>query len=272
MRHTGGISLTVEINGLSVNYECFEPAVPETDTVVFVLHGWGANLNVYRSIAAVTAAKYRTVLFDFPGFGQSDEPKEPWDVSQFTELAIRFIAHFQCRRVILIGHSFGGRVTIKMCAEFREKLPFEIEKIILTDSAGIRPKRSLKSKCRTRVYKISKWFVQLAPVRKLYPDALGNLQKKFGSADYAAASPMMRQCLVKTVNEDLSALLPQIQVPALLIWGDRDTATPLADGQRMEREIKGSGLVTLSGAGHFSFLDQPAVYAAVLRSFLEIGA
>ena len=264
--------MTVEINGLSVNYESFEPAVPETDTVVFVLHGWGANLNVYRSIAAVTAAKYRTVLFDFPGFGLSDEPEEPWDVSQFTDLARRFIESFGCKKVILIAHSFGGRVTIKLCTEFREQCAFEIEKIILTDSAGIRPKRSFKSKCRTRVYKIAKRFVLLPPVKKLYPDALNALQKKFGSADYAAASPVMRQCLVKTVNEDLSALLPQIKVPALLVWGDKDTATPLSDGQYMEQVIKGSGLVTLNGAGHFSFLDQPAVYAAVLRSFLEIGA
>jgi pimeloyl-ACP methyl ester carboxylesterase len=82
----------------------------------------------------------------------------------------------------------------------------------------------------------------------------------------------MRACLVKTVNEDLSALLPQIKAPTLLVWGDKDTATPLADGQRMEREIPDAGLVTLEGAGHFSFLDQPYVYRAVLQSFLKIGA
>ena len=264
--------MTVEIDGLTVNYEVHEPAAPGEETVVFVLHGWGANVKVYQSIAAVTSAKYRTVLFDFPGFGGSTEPPEPWDVSDFTRFAIKFINSFGAKRVILIGHSFGGRVIIKMTTEHRDLMQFEVEKIVLTDAAGIKPKRSFRSKCRTRFYKIAKRCVTLPPVKKLYPDALNALQKKFGSADYAAASPVMRACLVKAVNEDLSALLPQIKAPTLLVWGDKDTATPLSDGQRMEREIPDAGLVTLEGAGHFSFLDQPYVYRAVLQSFLKIGA
>ena len=109
-------------------------------------------------------------------------------------------------------------------------------------------------------------------MRTLFPDALENLRSKHGSADYNAASPMMRQCMVRVVNEDLTELLPQIKAPVLLIWGSNDTATPLADGRLMEEKIAGSGLVTLEGAGHFSFLDQPFVYRRVLQSFLNIGA
>ena len=264
--------MTVTIDGLAVNYERSGPESAGDTPVVFILHGWGANLEVYRSIAQTVSAKYPTVLFDFPGFGKSEEPKEPWDVSRFTEFTVRFIQSFQCRRVILIGHSFGGRVIIKMLTEHKALCDFTVEKIILTDSAGIRPKQSFKAKCRTRVYKICKRLVLLKPVKKLCPDGLNRLQKKFGSADYAAASQMMRQSMVRVVNEDLTHLLPEIKVPALLVWGDQDTATPISDAKIMEEKIPDAGLVTLKGATHFSFLDQPQIYRAVLQSFLKIGA
>jgi len=264
--------LTVTIDGLSVNYERSGPEITADTPVIFILHGWGANLEIYRSIEQTVSAKYPTVLFDFPGFGKSEEPKEPWDVSRYTAFTVKFIQSFHCQRVILIGHSFGGRVIIKMLTEHKDLCDFTVDKIVLTDSAGVRPKRSFKAKCRTRVYKTAKWFVKLPPVKKLKPDALDKLQKKFGSADYAAASPMMRQCMVRVVNEDLRHLFPQIPVSALLVWGDRDTATPLSDGQMMEKMMPDAGLVTLQNAGHFSFLDQPRVYQAVLRSFLKIGA
>jgi pimeloyl-ACP methyl ester carboxylesterase len=109
------------------------------------------------------------------------------------------------------------------------QLPFAIDKIVLVDSAGIKPAGSKKKSFRQRIFKLGKWFLSLKPIAKLFPTALEKLRVKFGSADYAAASPMMRQCLVKAVNEDLSHLLPGIKAPTLLVWGDRDTATPISD-------------------------------------------
>ena len=90
-----------------------------------------------------------------------------------------------------------------------------------------------------------------------------------GSADYAAASPMMRSILSKCVNEDLKRALPSIKAPTLLIWGENDTATPLSDAKTMERLIPDAGLVSFPGCGHYSFLDNPVQFAAVLRSFLN---
>jgi len=124
---------------------------------------------------------------------------------------------------------------------------------------------------RVKLYKLGKAVLKSRLISALYPGALNRLQKKFGSADYAAASPVMRGCLVKAVNEDLEPLLPGIKAETLLIWGDKDTATPLSDGQKMEKMIKGSGLVVFSGAGHYSFLEQPYLFAQVIKSFLNIG-
>ena len=91
-----------------------------------------------------------------------------------------------------------------------------------------------------------------------------------GSEDYRNASPRMRECLVKTINEDLTSYLPSILCPTLLIWGENDTATPMGHAKIMEKLIPDAGLVVLKSAGHYSFLDQSYTFGRVLDSFLEI--
>jgi pimeloyl-ACP methyl ester carboxylesterase len=235
---------------------------------VFLLHGWGANIDLFKGLMEVLSARYTVVAADMPGFGGTAEPPGPWNVDDYTDLMIEFIAGFKPGRVILLGHSFGGRVIIKMMN--RDGLPFEVEKIILTGSAGIRPKRSLQYKLKVASYKIGKAVLGLAPVRWLFPEALEDFRRRAGSADYAAASPVMRQTLVRVVNEDLTGLLGSIRAPVLLVWGVNDTATPLADGLLMEKIIPDAGLVRIAEAGHYAFLEQPFVFHRVMKSFLRM--
>lgn len=79
----------------------------------------------------------------------------------------------------------------------------------------------------------------------------------------------MRAILSRVVNEDLRSVMPGISAPTLLVWGENDTATPMRDARIMERLIPGAGLVSFPGCGHYSFLDNPVQFAAVLRSFLK---
>lgn len=260
--------MTVNIDGLNINYN-----VSGSGDYVFLLHGWGANLELFAALTAAISEKYTVVAFDFPGFGKSDEPKQPWTVSDYVDFTVKFIRTFGCERVILLGHSFGGRVIIKMLGE--RQLPFKVDKIILVDSAGIMPKRSLAYKIKVKTYKAGRRLLELPPVKKLFPGALERLRKKIGSADYASASDVMRQTLVRVVNEDLRHLLKNIRVQTLLVWGDKDTATPLSDAHIMEKEIASAGtdvgLVVLEDAGHYSFLDKQYVFNRVIRSFLKVG-
>jgi pimeloyl-ACP methyl ester carboxylesterase len=255
--------LDTVVGGLNVRY-----TLRGAGDYVFLLHGWGAELSLYEAAAELMARCYTVVCVGFPGFNGSDEPPEPWDVSDYAAFFVEFVKQFDCRNVILFGHSFGGRVIIKTAN--MPNLPFAIDKIILADSAGIRPKRSFKAKMRTLSYKCAKVFWDSLPMRKIAPDALENLRNRRGSADYKNASPMMRQVLVKTVNEDLTPLLSHIKAPTLLIWGELDTATPLSDGKLMEKLIPDAGLVTVKNAGHYSFLDNPHLFGEVLKSFLHI--
>ena len=115
-----------------------------------------------------------------------------------------------------------------------------------------------------------KRILNLKLIYALFPEVIDDWRSRQGSADYRNASPIMRQCLVMAVNEDLTELLPKIKQDTLLIWGDKDTATPISDGKLMEERIPNSGLAVLAGTGHFSFLEQPAVFRNIMRSYFQV--
>lgn len=259
--------MKMKIDGIEINYD-LRGENNNGDTLVVLLHGWGSNIKLFDNLMNVVSLKYTVVALDMPGFGLSDEPAEPWDVGRYTDFVIKFIENFEYKKVILLGHSFGGRVIIKMLTQ--REIDFEVPRIIMVDAAGIKPKKTFKQKLRQRIYKIGKWFYSLGLVKKILPDAITKWRKKFGSADYNDATEIMKATLVKTVNEDLTEYLPKITADALLIWGENDTATPLSDGQLMEKLIKNSGLVTLKNAGHYSFLEQQFTFNKVIKSYLKI--
>lgn len=255
--------MNISVNDININYR----DEGNGDAVV-LLHGWGSNIELFGGIFELLTPKYRVIASDMPGFGKSDEPPKAWNVDDYADFIIEFLKTFDIDRVIFLGHSFGGRVIIKMAAV--KKLPFIIDKIVLVDSAGIRPKRGLKYHAKVRIYKIGKAVLGCKPVKTFFPKALERYKRKKGSADFNAASDIMKGCLVKTVNEDLTGLLKDIKQETLIIWGENDADTPLSDGKLMEKLIPNSGLVTIKGAGHYSFLDDRYVFDRVLASYLNI--
>ncbi len=254
-----------DICGLKINYKI----TGEGEETAVMLQGWGTTLEMYDSVAACISEKYRFVQLDLPGFGGSEEPHEPWNVSSFSDFFCEFMKALDIKSAILIGHSYGGRMIIDLAT--RESIPFEIKKIILIDSAGIMPQRSAKQKARIKIYKTIKKIADIKVIYALFPELIDEWRSRQGSADYRAASPMMRQCLVMAVNEDMTDRLPKIKQDTLLIWGDKDTATPISDAKKMEELIPNSGLCVLEGCGHYSFLEQPAIFKNIMRSYL-IGA
>lgn len=233
--------------------------------VVLLLHGWGANIALYRGIIDTLKQSRRVIALDMPGFGKTPEPPVPWCVDDYVNFVLHFIDTFSLKNLSVVVHSFGGRVFFKMNA--RENLLFSIESAVLIDSAGILPKKSFKQKVSLRCYKIGRAFMSTKVMHFLYPDAVDNMRRKRGSSDYNSATPLMRATLVKVVNEDLEPLIHLVKCPTLLIWGDLDTATPIGDAKRMEELIADAGLVVCEGAGHFSFAEQPAKVNGALRAF-----
>ncbi len=252
------------INGYNICYN----KKGEGDETVVILQGWGTHLGMYDSIADILKEKYTVIQFDFPGFGGSDEPREPWNVDAYADFFCELMENLGIKKATLIGHSYGGRVIIKLAA--RESIPFEIKNIVLIDSAGIMPKRSFAQKMKIKRYKVLKKILNMKLVYALFPELIDDWRNRQGSADYRNASDMMKKCMVMAVNEDLTDLLPKIKQETLLIWGDKDTATPIGDAKVMDEMIPDSGLAVIPGTGHFSFLENPGVFAGIMKSYFKL--
>lgn len=252
---------TVDVDGLRVAY------IDQGEgPVVLLLHGWGAPAATYRLIIDHLSSRFRVIAPDLPGFGESQEPDEAWTPARFAEFVRHFARALHIEEAVLIGHSNGGRIALHLLTE---ECPFTVKKAVLMDAAGIKPRRGFSYYYKVYTYKAARRFFSLPGIRTLFPNAVEKARQRHGSADYRAASPVMRQSMVLAVNEDLTKVLPQVTASVLLIWGECDTATPLADGQKMERAIPDAGLVTLAGAGHFAFAERWGQCSRVLDVFLK---
>ncbi|WP_302590275.1 alpha/beta fold hydrolase [uncultured Muribaculum sp.] len=232
---------------------------------IVLLHGWGCSADTMVSIGRVAGSTHRVLAIDFPGHGGSEEPPGIWGVEEYTQAVSDIMEHENILRPVMLGHSFGGRV----CILFASMYPENVEKLVLVDAAGIKPRRTLRYYVKVYSFKAMKFTVRLLFSKDRAERMINARRAKSGSADYASASPVMRAVLSKVVNQDLKKLIPDVKAPALLIWGENDTATPLSDAKYMERHMPNSGLVSFPGCGHYSFLDNPVQFAAVLRSFLN---
>lgn len=251
----------ININGLNIHYS---ENGPEDAHPIVLMHGWGCNISTVASIEQILARGLHVYNVDLPGHGKSDEPESPWGVDAYTHLMEDFISSLNIKNPYLAGHSFGGRITILMASRHPE-----IKKILLIDAAGIKPKRKPKYFFKVYSFKMMKRLLPLLLGKKKGNEIIANMRNKAGSADYNSSSPMMKAVMSRCVNEDLKHVMPNIKASALLIWGKNDTATPLSDAKTMEKLIPDAGLVAFDDCGHYSFLDNPLGFRAVVNEFLK---
>ncbi len=250
--------MTVEIFGRKVSYIDSDPDNAAGKPTVLFLHGWGAPTATYSLLLDHLAGYCRVVAPDLPGFGGSEEPETAWRVDDYADWTVAFAAALGLGDVVLMNHSFGGRISIKLLA--RRPLPFKVRKAVFMDAAGIKPRRTAKYYIKVYSYKLMK---------RLFPAYAKKMRDKVGSADYRQASDRMRQTMSLCINEDLTPYLAKNLASTLLIWGEADTATPLGDAKIMEQHIPDAGLVVLAGAGHFAFAERWGQCSRVLDSFLK---
>ena len=252
---------TLDICGVRLRYD----VTGSGKRPVIVMHGWGCKASTV-ALLAEAASSDTTVVYnlDLPGFGASTEPSAVWGVEEYTAFIEEFCRKVGVERPVLIGHSFGGRIAI--CFASRNAT----DRVILVDAAGVKPRRSLRYYFKVYTFKAAKRVLPFVLGRKRADAVIERMRGRSGSSDYRAASPQMRAIMSRVVNEDLTPLMPSIKAPTLLIWGERDTATPMRDARIMERLIPDAGLVSYPEAGHYSFLDRPAQTRAVVENFLNI--
>ncbi|MGM0396591.1 MAG: alpha/beta fold hydrolase [Bacillota bacterium] len=251
---------TIEIDGLKINYIKTGLGDP-----ILILHGWGASIETVMPIVNAMKLSHTVYAMDLPGFGKSQKPGEVFGSFCYADIVKEFIDRIISDKLSLIGHSFGGKLSIILASKYPEM----IHKVVLIDSAGLIPKRTLKYHIKVKSFKLLKKLYTTLVFWEKDEKKLEKLYKKFGSDDYQNSSGVMRKIMVRVVNENLRAILRDIKAPTLLIWGDKDDATPLYMAEIMEKEIKDSGLVVFEGAGHYSYLDDYNRFRRVMKAFFE---
>ena len=230
---------------------------------VLVLHGWGARIETVTPILTALSRTNRVLAVDMPGFGETAEPPRVWGVADYAAWVGALLDAFAIPQAAIVGHSFGGKVAIHVAAHD----PQRVSKLLLVDSAGIKPLRTWRYYAKVYSAKTVKHTAPfLGPIGRAMQQRIA---RRVASSDYAAASATMRPTFVRVVNEHLTDVLPQITAPTLLIWGEHDTATPLSDGQTMERLIPDAALIVFEGGGHYAYLDDPGRFAIIAANFLS---
>ena len=227
-----------------------------------IFHGWGCNKEMFQFLINHYKHKYTVYAFDLPGFGGSCEPKTVMNTEAYCDKMIEAFRILNIENPIVLGHSFGGRIFIKMATKIK------FDKMILTGSAGVVHPKPFRYYVKVYTYKTLKKCYKVSFIKKLFPTMLDKYRKNAGSDDYNNASNMMKQVLSVSVNEDIRHEFSKVSVPTLLIWGSLDTATPLSDGKLMEKEMQDAGLVVFEGGTHFAFLEQKNRFLTVLDAFI----
>jgi pimeloyl-ACP methyl ester carboxylesterase len=224
---------------------------------VLALHGWGRDHHDFgRTLDGLDA-----IALDLPGFGASPAPPEAWGAAEYGEALLPVLDEFEVPAVVL-GHSFGGRVAVCLAAGRPER----IGGLVLTGAPLIRRASLRKPAIGFRAKRFLHRMGLLSDAR------MESARHRYGSADYRAASGVMREVLVKAVGESYEKLLPKIVCPVELVWGADDAEVPLALAKAAAELLPRVKLTICPGVGHFIPSTAPdALRAAILRLEPEAG-
>lgn len=225
-------------------------------TKLFILHGWTYQTATWDALR--NELNIRGIEHEFlrmPGLTDGTNPV--WTLDNYVEWLKEKVGG---EKVVLYGHSHGGRVSLAFAAKY----PNDVERLILEDSAGIPPRgwRKFKRDVFRKSAEALGHFVRFGNLRNV-------IRKAIRASDYADATPEMRKTMSNLVAEDLGTILDRIKCPTLIMWGALDTTTPLKDGELMHRGIRGSRMIIIPDARHSPHITHPQKVADIIEKELS---
>ena len=237
------------IKGVNINYIDYGSG----DNTLVLLHGWGQNIEMMKPIGDKFKKNNRIIILDLPGFGNSEEPSFIWTINDYTEAIYELLASIKANNIILIGHSFGGKIALEYASKYK------VEKLILFGSPF--KKAIQKLSLKTRLLKKLKKVPILKNLEKF-------AKKHMGSKDYRDASEIMRKIMVQHVNLDITNDVKKIKCPTIILWGDNDEAVPLNDAYELEKLIPDSAVILYPGCTHYAYLENLPKTISIIKNFI----
>jgi pimeloyl-ACP methyl ester carboxylesterase len=257
--------LSTTVNGLRIAYQRAGSGPP-----LVLLHGFICDSRVWRSQIEDLSRDFDLIAWDCPGCGESSDPPEDYSMAQFADCLAGLMDHAGVVAAHLLGLSWGGTLIM----QFYSLYPHRVESVILADtyagwtgSLGAEAAAQRLARClRESQMPAEEWIPQWVP------DAFSAAAPKSLLEDYAKIMsdfhPIGFRAMSRAVTPDFNSILPQIEVPTLLIWGDDDSRSPLSVGEDIRDAVPGARLVVIPNAGHVSNMEQPERFNSEVRQFM----
>ncbi len=228
---------------------------------ILILHGWGLQGSTYERLVSLFPSIYSVHVLDFPGFGKEPLLQTHLYLCDYVEFVRNFIRAKHIKSAIIIGHSFGGRVGVKLAFEY----PDLVEKLILTGTPIIRH-FTIRQRVGKIVAVIGKGVVSILPGK------IGELLRKalyrfIGEYDYYKAGSL-KKVFINIVNEDLTVYARNISTPVFLVWGKDDSITPSSDVADIQKIMPHAQGVIVPGTAHGLPYRNPELFYKEIKSFI----
>lgn len=228
--------------------------------VLVILHGWGLEGSLYKKLAELLSQDFHVIVPDMPGFGKTEAPSRAYRVIDYAHEIKAFLKEQGVSEAHFIGHSFGGRVTMKLA----NSSPKLVKSLVLTGTPGVEVfdiKRTVKRMIYWCGAKGLKLFAFLPPIKKLK-------HRFYSTRDFGKLEGVMKKTFLKIIRERLEKEAKVIKQPALLLWGRRDQMAPARDAQKMLKLIPHSYLKIFTRSGHKLPYEKPYEFSQAVTQFV----
>lgn len=258
----------VSVKNLDVNYKKEGKGEP-----LLILHGWESCSEKWKEVQDELCSEFDVIIPDLPGFGESESPSGSWTVEDYLEFVRKFVQQLDLDSFYLVGHSFGGSLSVKVTVTHPEL----VRKVVLIDSAGIKPKPTFKAKMMKCLAEKGKLMFK-GPLSKFEGKARSAFYKLLRNTDYGKADEVMKETMnnvfdyyskLDSGSGEFLSDLKKLKKETLLVWGEQDKIIPLSYGERFKKEIDNSELKVIPQVGHSPHLKSPSKTASIISEFFD---
>jgi len=254
---------------------------------ILLLHGFATSSYTWRSIIPALAQNYRVIAIDLRGFGASDKPiDDHYSIKDQTEAVEAFIEQENLRDLTIIGHSFGGGITLSLALDAERERHSRIRNIVLIDTVAYRQPLPIFFRV-LQVPMLGDVGMALVPpevqagqgLRLAYYDKDKITPQDIAEYANTLYSPAAKHALTKTIEQiipdnidEIALRYKTVKMPALIVWCQEDKVVPVGLGFRLHEDMLSSEFALFTHCGHMPQEEKPEDTLAAIQAFLKRNA